>query len=73
MNTECACLCTPSGHDYLICGHTAQPGMFARLAGRLDFPVCRPCYEARRAQEPRPAAPGPECGDRAQSLPGVMR
>jgi hypothetical protein len=55
MDTECACLCVPAGHDHLICGHTARPGTFIRLAGGSEFPACLPCYEARRTQESRPA------------------
>ncbi len=54
MDTECACLCVPAGHDHLICGHAARPGTYIRLADELDFPACLPCYEARQT---RPAAP----------------
>jgi hypothetical protein len=46
MRTECACLCVPAGHDHAICGHTAQPGTFIRLAGALEFPACAACAEA---------------------------
>ncbi|MEC3998359.1 hypothetical protein VSR01_34665 [Actinacidiphila sp. DG2A-62] len=65
MRTECACLCVPAGHDHAICGHTAQPGTFIRLAGALEFPACAACAQALAASAAgaAPAAAEAASGD----------
>lgn len=60
MRTECACLCVPAGHDHAICGHTAQPGTFIRLAGALEFPACAACAEALAGSAVSAEAPATE-------------